>query len=493
MRFITSQDITVTEHDPFMKHGNGFESMLSESGFNSLLSVGEGFNVEFKQVLPNERKYLKTLVAFSNCLGGRMIIGVSDSGVFIGLDYDEAESVCEKVSSDIASFTDPQIMFDTNIMSLGDDGRYAVIVDVFEGRAKPYYLVEGSRRDCYIRQGRNTYPACEAIIRDLVLEGRNCSYDSFNYVGGTGPISPDEGDVERLMEPLRRSGMVDPSISDLINMGLITSIDGKMCITRGFDILTRNRDRHKLDCALFKGTDKIDVLDSKISEGGLLEQIDFCMRFIRMNLRCEYRIVDFVREEVYEIPLVAIREAVVNALVHRSYNINDSSVFVTILDDRVEVESPGLMRIPLEDVMMGLTKTRNRIIADYLHRIGYIENRGTGFRRMVRECRIQGLKDPLVEQVGENVRVTFFKGPKCDPTESLPNLGTRELDMLMLMIEDADISNSQLAERMGCSKVYISKMIRNAKNRGVLSRDETLRSGGWNVDSELLSRLSRRR
>ena len=97
MRFITSQDITVTEHDPFMKHGDGFESMLSESGFNSLLSVGEGFNVEFKQVLPNERKYLKTLVAFSNCLGGRMIIGVSDSGVFNGLDYDEAESVCESI------------------------------------------------------------------------------------------------------------------------------------------------------------------------------------------------------------------------------------------------------------------------------------------------------------------------------------------------------------------------------------------------------------
>ena len=108
-----------------------------------------------------------------------------------------------KVSSDIASFTDPQIMFDTNIMSLGDDGRYAVIVDVFEGRAKPYYLVEGSRRDCYIRQGRNTYPACEAIIRDLVLEGRNCSYDSFNYVAHGNRNCADWGDGSRL-EKTRR-------------------------------------------------------------------------------------------------------------------------------------------------------------------------------------------------------------------------------------------------------------------------------------------------
>ena len=174
-----------------------------------------------------------------------------------------------------------------------------------------------------------------------------------------------------------------------------------------------------------------------------------------------------------------------NAVVHRSY-VGRDTVTVTILDDRIEVESPGSLLIRMEQLGAGLYRTRNGVLARFLRDAGVCEIRGTGILRMREACRAQGLREPLVEEVEDHVRVTFFKESSRD---RIPALGMQERRMLEMMSMDPGITQGDLAESLGVSKAYVAKMIRHSKDRGVLVRDETVRKGGWSVDTDLLNRM----
>lgn len=122
-------------------------------------------------------------------------------------------------------------------------------------------------------------------------------------------------------------------------------------------------------------------------------------------------IIDNIRrEERWSVPIVAVREAVVNAVVHANYAQLDSPIRIAIFDDRIEIESPGLLPfgLTIEDILQGVSKLRNRVIGRVFRELHLIEQWGSGIQRMISACVEAGLPTPKFEEIGAHFRVTIF-------------------------------------------------------------------------------------
>lgn len=446
---------------------------------SDVIARGEGKTVEFKQDVPKDvMRYVPTAVAFANTMGGVIVFGISDTGEIVGILEDQVESRIEEISYEIGSRTEPTISYEMERYCL--DGKHLILAEIHRGSLTPYRM---KRKGVFIRQGRNTFQACEEKVRELELERVNRTFDSLPFYDRAGRRDVDLSDVRSLLS--RIGDGHEFTERTLVSMGLLDEVDGKLASTVAFDLLTANRSGYGMSCALFRGLDKIDFEDRVECTGNILEQIETAVAFVRRNMRCRAVIKGLYREDVYDVPMTALREAIVNAVVHRSY-VGRDTVTVTILDDRIEVESPGSLLIRVEQLGTGLYRTRNEILARFLRDAGVCEIRGTGILRMREACRAQGLREPLIEEVEDHVRVTFFKESSRD---RIPALGMQERRMLEMMSMDPGITQGDLAESLGVSKAYVAKMIRHSKDRGVLVRDETVRKGGWSVDTDLLNRM----
>lgn len=445
-----------------------------------LIAGGECKTVEFKQDVPKDAaRYVPTAVAFANSVGGTIIFGVSDDGEIVGIEEGILKDRVEEVSYSIGAFSEPAVGY--NVETYCIDGRMLILARIINGIIRPYRY----RGTVYIRQGRNTFKACEEKIQELSLERVNRSYDSMVYTDVLGDDSAKQEAIDQLLQTMREAGCLNPTVELLVSLGVLIRSDQGLKGTRALELLTANRERYEISCAAFIGNEKIDFQDRQEYSGGLLSQVTNAVYFVSQHILRRAVIKGLQREDVYEVPIEAVREAIVNAVLHRSY-LGHDSVVVTVLSDRIEIESPGMLMIRAEELGTGLFSTRNAVLARIFREIGYAETRGTGVARMNRACEESGLRKPLIEEVGDRVRVTFFRGYQAD---DLPTLGRQERSMLEFMLLNPGSTQAEIAEHLGVSKVYVSKLIRYSKDRGVLSRDESLRKGGWIVNSELLKRL----
>ena len=451
------------------------------SVLEDIIGSGEGKTVEFKQDIPKDvMRYIPTVVAFSNTIGGTMIFGVSDSGEVTGIEEGLVKDRIEEISYAIGSWIEPTVSYTADSYCI--DGKHLIAVEVHRGPLTPYAM---KGKGVFIRQGRNTFAACDEKVKELELERVNRTFDSLPFYDDSGSREVSEDDIDAVLRRMRESGDIGCSLQTLLSMGILNEIHGEPANTVAFDLLTSNRGRYETSCAMFRGLSRIDFVDRLECSGNVLEQIESAISFVKRNMHLRAVIKGLYREDVYEIPITALREAIVNAVVHRSY-VSRDTVTVTILDDRIEVESPGSLLIRREQLGTGMYRTRNEVLARYLRGIGVCEMRGTGIMRMREACLAQGLREPMVEEIEDHVRVTFFRDTGQD---RIPALGIQERRMLHMISENPDITHEQLAGGLGISKPYVAKLIRHSKDRGLLARDVSVRKGGWVVDTERLERM----
>jgi len=161
----------------------------------------------------------------------------------------------------------------------------------------------------------------------------------------------------------------------------------------------------------FKGTDKTNIYDRNDVRDDLLTQFGEAVAFFKKHLNVRSEIRGFDRFDIYEIPLDALREAVVNAIIHRDYAIKGTSIYVRIYDDRIEIENPGGLPDGITKRDFGKSSVRrNPIIADLFYRMGKVERMGSGIERMRELMRNAGLKEPVFE-MDAFFRVTFYRDP----------------------------------------------------------------------------------
>lgn len=445
---------------------------------------GESRTLELKEAPTRDaRKYVKTAVAFSNTHGGKIVFGVSDDRRVVGVEGDPF-AVRDRIVDTIENLCCPRVNLDSYVAEV--DGRSVVVVEVPVGRDRPYYLRdEGIDRGVYVRIAASTRQAEDGMLRDLLMEGQNRSFDRMDHTDWMEP-----GRLEKacghLADVLSRKLGEYVSTDDLAALGLLRREEGGLVPTRGLMLLADNPyPDARIECACMLDDQGIELGDRRTLEGPLIEQAESAVRYVLDHLSSRSEISGLYRNDIYEIPQAAVREFVVNAVTHRSYSL-PRPIRVAVWTDRVEVTSPGMMPggMTVDGAVKGCSNPRNPLIARVFREAGLSEGWGTGIRRSIALCASFGLREPLIEEVDDSVRATIFR--KQSQAAEGRNGGTpvRNLDHAVLDIleEMPDLTLLELNMMLnGVSQSELRGSINRLKALGLLSRTGSKKTGHWTV------------
>ena len=460
-----------------------------ESDLLHEISMGESNTLEFKSDISSDHKrFLKSVVAFANTRGGRLIFGVRDDGTIIGIPDESIHITRDAITDSIYKSCEPPIIPDISICTL--QGKNVLIVEVYPMDLVPYHLKsEGVEHGTYIRAGGTSVPADRFTLKSLRLRGSGQSFDKIELPS----FDIDESIVNDLCNRLSKYN-VPITPMKLENMGVVKRYGERYVATNGFALLTKNPFPYaSVNCVRFRGDKNIFIEDSLDLEGDIISQVEGALGFVMKHMNLRSNIDGLVRQDTYEIPQAAIREAITNAVLHREYSMEGRSIFVRIFDDHIEVDSPGIpLGLDLNDVAAGRSKIRNESIASVFKAIGFIEKYGTGICRMLELCDEYGVKAPEFIEYKDNLIVKFFR-----PTYSANDSGNSEIEhtisglepldqkIVMVMYQNPEISIKDLSEHIGISYRTGQRHVSKLRESGFIERVGTRKSQKWDIRIDL--------
>lgn len=294
--------------------------------------------------------------------------------------------------------------------------------------------------------------------------------------------------VEAAKTQSEKEKVKDVTIQNLINWGLVKSMEGTLFPTNAFVLLTNNIFPFaKIQCALFKGTERVVFIDKRDFEGPLYEQIEEAYEFVLKHINLGAEINGLVRTDAYELPTEAIREAIVNATTHRNF-LDRACVQVAVYDDRVEITSPGMLYggLTIEQIKEGGSKIRNRCIAEVFSRMKIIESWGTGIKRMFSSCREYGIREPELLEIGDCFRVNLYRPSYNEVHQSSPKSSPKDVNqtqkkILEMILENPEITQTAMAEKLDITPRAIKKNIKELVDKGLVEREGSARKGYWKI------------
>ncbi|HEY1341827.1 MAG TPA: ATP-binding protein, partial [Bryobacteraceae bacterium] len=215
----------------------------------------------------------------------------------------------------------------------------------------------------------------------------------------------------------------------------------------------------------FAGTDRSRLIDSAEIRSLLPRAAEEAVAFVQKHLMREAVIGSVRRQERWSAPPVAVREAVMNAIVHADYSQRGAPIRVAVFEDRIEIENPGLLPfgLTIEDIQRGVSKLRNRVIGRVFHELRLIEQWGSGIQRMTAACLEAGLETPKLEELGTHFRATILtsrtRKPKTDATDR------KILDTLE---RGENVSTRVIARRIGLSERATRTRLQSLVSRGLV-------------------------
>lgn len=343
----------------------------------------ESETIELKEVVVDDIK--KEIIAFANCDGGKLYIGVRDDGTVIGLD--NADSVSLQISNMVRDAIKPDITMFLHYETIVENGKNVVVVDIQRGTDRPYYLAKKGMRPegVYVRQGYSSVPATDTAIRRMIKETDGDRFEVMRCLNQDLTFEATKKEFE-----LRKT---DFGPQQMRTLKLIDQ-DG---LYSNLALLLSDQCVHTIKVAVFQGTDQTIFKDRREFTGSLMQQMNEVYDFIDFRNQTRATIEKLYRVDVRDYPEVAVREALLNLLVHRDYSFS-ASAFISIYEDRIEfVSIGGLMPgIDLEDVMVGISVCRNQDLADVFYRLHLIEAYGTGMGKIMKAYESMQVK-PVIE------------------------------------------------------------------------------------------------
>ncbi len=373
----------------------------------------ESRRLEFKESLPKGDQIARTVVAFANGAGGKLIFGVrNEPRQIFGIPEEELFALEEKVSSHIFDRCTPAIIPEIYIQAA--DGKHILVVEIFPGSQKPYYLKsKGKHKGTYVRIGSTNRVASQEMLESLERDKRKISFDAIPVYD----LSPEDLDLKRFKEDYKNASGHALNKEKLKNIGLLVSERDTSHPTHAAVLISESPARKhlfpygKVECARFKGTDTKVFLDQATIEGPVYAAVEPCLAFIKKNIALSSKIGEVYREDRWEYPLEAIREAITNAIIHRDYAILGSDIKVAIFDDMLEITSPGPLpdTLPIEDLGTGRSEIRNRVLAPIFKDLKLIESWGTGIQKMRNGVSKYPEIELVLHEVGHAFQVQFRK------------------------------------------------------------------------------------
>ena len=478
---------------------------------------GENKEIEYKRELPkHSEKYMKSVVAFANSYGGKLIIGVDDkTREIVGVDEEKAFMLMDSIANAISDSCVPAIIPDITLQTIED--KKVIVVEVLASPQRPYYIKSLGKEDgVYIRVAGTTRPADETRLKELMFEGANKSFDQAICLG----FEITDKDVTDLCDNLyniavnncyteeAKREIKKPTKNNLISWGIIVEKDGKVYPTNSFALLTGNEIiPTKIQCGVFKGKNRAIFVDRREFTGSIQNQIEEAYRYVLSKINLGAEIEGLYRQDMYEMPIGSIREIIANAVTHRSY-LEPGNVQVALYDNRLEVTSPGMLLngVTIEKIKEGYSKVRNRAIANAFSYMKIIEEWGSGIPRMFDEFSRYGLEEPELVDMDGDFRVNFYRKKYSDKdgtdfgTNNGTNNGTdtklakalkesgsskkavRILGIINLMKKDERINVSEMVTALSSSERTIKRDIEFLKETGIVKREGNRKSGKWIVE-----------
>ena len=323
--------------------------------------------VEFKEIQTDD--LYKEVIAFANTDGGTIFVGINDKGERVGIeDVDDAYT---RITNGIRDAILPDVTIFVKYSM--EDGRI-IHIEVGEGSFKPYYLKAKGLKPSgvYIRQGTSSVPASPEQIRQMIktadgdiFEDLRALEQNLTFQAASETFAAHKLDFDE--EKYYVLGIRTRGLELYTNLGLLLS----------------DQCAHTIKAAVFADDKQTVFRDHKEFSGSLFKQLEETFDYLQLCNRNKSVINGLEREDYWDYPEAAIREALLNALVHRDYSFSGSTI-INISDTRMEfISLGGLMAgLTAEDIQNGISQPRNRKLAEVFHRLNFIEAYGTGIRRI---------------------------------------------------------------------------------------------------------------
>lgn len=393
---------------------------------SGLLDRHEGKTLEFKREASSPVPLMKTLVAFANGAGGVLLIGVEDGTRHV-VGVPDPARVEAQMANWVVDCIEPRLV--PEILILPWRNKSLVLVEVFPSSVRPHFLkAEGGAKGVFVRVGSTNRRADPAQVEELKRQVAGRSFDE-------EPLPEmNSEDLDFRVASESFAGRRQLVKGDLRILNLLASYQNRWVPTTG-GILLFGKNRlsvfpdARIRAALFEGTDRSRILDAQEITSHLPRAVEEAITFVKRNTRNALSVSGLRNETVQEIPALALREAIINAVVHADYSQHGTPLKVAVFSDRIEIENPGGLPpgLTLEEIHQGASKLRNRVIGRVFHELGLIEQWGSGIQRMARACVEAGLQEPLLEEIGTGFRVTI--GLKRTGRFDLDELDKKILDL----------------------------------------------------------------
>ncbi len=459
------------------------------------LLLAEATLVDYKEELEEKKpkSWLKSISAFANGIGGSLLYGVVDKTKEVK-GISNVQEFGEKISRLIEKHLIPLPSFE--LIPHIYKGKELLEVKVKSGADTPYYVEFGGVKEAFIRNGNDSLPAPDHMLHELILKGTHQSYDAI--------VSKEQKrDYSfTLFEAtyLERTGShIEPS--DYVSFGLATS-DGYL--TNAGKLLA---DQHlvynsRIFCTRWSGNEKgsifEDAKDDKEFEGNLIYLKKSAADFVKANSKVRFKKDAEYRIDKPDYAERAVTEAIVNALIHRSYLLPGSEIHIDMYDDRLEIVSPGGMvdggMIQSKDIFNIESQRRNPVIADLFHRMRFMERRGSGLRDIVGETAklpgySEGMKPEFISTnssfrvIIKNVNYNSIikDEPINEPINEPIKLTDRELFVLQMMKNNAEITRREMVVKMQCSESTVKRAIDGLIEKNVIQRIGSKKKGSWQI------------
>lgn len=471
--------------------------MIGEVILKNKLFSGESINIEYKVEMPKKsEKYMKTVVAFANGRGGRIVFGVDDKTLnIVGMNPDTIFQTMDAITNAISDSCEPKIYPDVTLQSIDD--KTIIVVEIHPGPMRPYYiknkgLVDGT----YVRVAGTSRHAEGYMLKELILEGQNRYFDNepCEY------LEINEDDIKDLCDKMKKiaientwndeekAAIRDVTKNILITWGILKEDNGKIIPTNAYALLTG---KMQIQCAVFKGKTRAYFVDRREFSGPIQYQVQLAFQYVLEKINMGMQIKGIYRQDVYELPINSVRELIANAVAHRNY-LEPGNIQVAIFDDRLEVTSPGMLlnTVSIKKMIEGYSRLRNPAIANAFAYMKIIEKWGTGIPRILRECKEYGLKKPELIDFDGDFRVNMYRREEKSKTTQTTTQTTIKLtkndhEILQVIQNNPALSQKEIAMELGWTvdrvKYYLNKM----KKQEAIRRIGSSHKGYW----ELLIKL----
>ncbi|WP_395066577.1 ATP-binding protein [Flavobacterium sp.] len=455
--------------------------MLNPTEIKSIVNSGEGFNAEFKVNLPTNLKSItEEVCAFANASGGVLLIGVDDKNIIKGVTIDNSKR--SAIQNSIGEIS-PPLQCEFYIVEV--DGKNVAVIEVPSGQNKPYVL-SGA---IYVRQGPNSQKLTTVEeMRNFFQQTDRIFFDEVSCLEANI-----ENDISKeSIKTFRFEAELANATSDeqlFTNLKLVSN-DGYL---KNGTVLFFGKEpevffeKAVIRCLVFDGLDKRYIVDDKVMTGTLYQQYQKSMIWLKSKLNVRYDIEGEganPRNEYWEIPTIAFKEAIINSLAHRDYYDKGARTTIEVFDDRVEISNPGgLVSAVPRNEFGKRSASRNPLIFGLFERMRLVEQIGSGIARIRDVMREEGLTPPEFNIDGM-FTVTFRRPFDFEKwvEKWVEKLTDNRVKILKEVHNNPKVTKKDLEKVVGISASAIDNNIDFLKDLGLLTREGSDKGGNWKIN-----------